>query len=85
MRTAATGFCLGYLLIALLIAPSLMWVLGVAPSYAAGVTLVLDRSGVLEPLQQAARQTEEFRDHVVLIADDYLSRRIIPHALAPRD
>ena len=83
MRTAATGFCLGYLLIALLIAPSLMYVLGVASSYPAGVTMVLDRSGILEPLQRAARQTEEFRDHVMWIADDYLSRRIVPHILAP--
>ena len=85
MRTAAVGFCLGYLAVALLVAPSLLRILGVVPSYPAGIVMVLDRTGVLEPLQQAARQTEEFRDHIMWLADDYLSHRIIPHILSSQN
>ncbi len=59
MRTAAAGFVLGYLVIALLIAPTLLCALGAAPSYPDGVAMVLNRSGVLEPLQRGAKQAVE--------------------------
>src|SRR5262249_54572860 len=85
MRTATAGFFVGYLAITLLIAPSLLCALGVARNYPVGVVMVLDRTGVLEPLQRVARQTEEFRDHVMWMADDYLSHRIIPHILTGQD
>jgi hypothetical protein len=48
MRTVATGFFLGYLVVAFLIAPPLLWVLHMTPDYVSGVVLVLDRSGVLK-------------------------------------
>jgi hypothetical protein len=84
MRTAATGFVLGYLVIALLIAPSLLCVLGGAPSYPVGVAMVLNRSGVLEPLQRGARQAVEIRDHVMSVVDDYLSQQMFPRSLSPQ-
>ena len=85
MRTAAAGFVLGYLVIALLIAPSLLCALGAAPSYPVGVAMVLNRSGVLEPLQRGARQAVEIRDHVMSVVDDYLSQRMFPRSLSPQD
>jgi hypothetical protein len=85
MRTAAAGFVLGYLVIALLIAPSLLCALGAAPSYPDGVAMVLNRSGVLEPLQRGAKQAVEIRDHVMSVVDDYLSHRLLPRSRSPQD
>lgn len=76
MRTAATGFFLGYFVIAILIAPSLLWVLHVTPDYASGVIVVLDRTGVLGPVQKGAQQVVDLRDRVRAEFATYVERAI---------
>jgi hypothetical protein len=64
MRTVATGFVLGYFVIAILFVPAVMWGLQMTPTYTSGVLVVLDRTGVLGPVEDAAQQVVELRDRM---------------------
>lgn len=64
MRTAATGFFLGYLAVGLLIAPVVLCALQVTPNYASGVAMVLDREGVSATVDRTAQQLVELRDRM---------------------
>ena len=66
MRTTAAGFILGYLVVGIVLAPSLLWAMRVTPSYLSGVAMVLDRSGVSGTAAQTAHQLLELRNRVML-------------------
>ena len=85
MRTTATGFILGYAVIAFVIAPSLLYASGAAPNYGRGVVMVLDRTGMLELSRRGARQAVEFRDHAMQLLDSFLDRRVVPYLLPVED
>jgi hypothetical protein len=85
MRTAATGFFLGYVVVALLIAPTLLCAFGATSDYSAAVVTVLSRTGVLEATRRGAREAVEIRDHVELVVNDFLDRRIGPHLTPSQD
>jgi hypothetical protein len=76
MRTALLGFLLGYLLTSLLVVPSLLWAAHAVPSYGRGVTVVLDRTGVLDGAQQAYDAAGEARDLLLQDIQDYVERRL---------
>ena len=81
MRSAATGFILGYVVIAFLIAPLIVYASGAAHDYTDGVVIVLDRTGMTEAWQRGARQAVEFRDHAMRALDDFLDRQVMPLVL----
>ena len=85
MRNAATGFILGYAVVALLIAPMLVWTCGVARSYADGVGIVLNRMDMLRPLQRGVRQAVEFGDHTMSVVDDFLNRQVVQYLRPQRN
>lgn len=76
MRTVATGFVLGYFLVAILIVPSLLWGLQMTPTYTGGVLMVLDRTGVLGPAEDIAQQVVDLRDRVRAEVVAYVERAI---------
>ena len=65
MRKLAAGFVFGYLTIALLVVPAVLWGFQVTPSYAGGVAMVLDRSGVLAPIKANVDQAAQVRDELL--------------------
>ncbi len=79
MRTVATGFLLGYLTISLLIAPTMLWALDVAPTYSKGVVMVLDRSGVLGPMRDAVDRAVVARDNVMALVGNYVANKFSQH------
>ncbi|MEJ0018574.1 MAG: hypothetical protein WDN25_18845 [Acetobacteraceae bacterium] len=80
MRTIFGGFILGYLMIALVIAPAVMCALNVTPSYRTGVVTVLERSGVLQPVRDSAREAAQFRDRMLTRLSDFVDSKLTPHA-----
>jgi hypothetical protein len=76
MRTALLGFFLGYLLTTLLVLPSLLWGVQAVPSYGQGVTVVLDRTGVLDGAQHAYAAASEARDLLLQDVQDYVESRL---------
>jgi len=81
MRTAATGFLLGYLTIALLIAPALLCALEVSPTYSDGVTTVLSRTGVLKVMHRYGNEAETMRDQAARSVSHYVASKLWPHEL----
>jgi hypothetical protein len=87
MCKAVAGFILGYLAVALLVAPTALWVLHVTPSYASGVVVVLDRTGVLAPTKSTIDQATETRDRLLPQLAGYVSSKLwqgLPEMSVPR-
>ncbi|HEX3399749.1 MAG TPA: hypothetical protein VHT74_05430 [Acetobacteraceae bacterium] len=80
MRSVAAGFALGYLVIAFLLAPAMLWAFKVTPSYTGGVVMVLDRSGILIPLKNQVDQATQIRDRALGQLADYLDDRLFARA-----
>jgi hypothetical protein len=76
MRNAAAGFVLGYLVIALLIAPPVLWATQATRSYGDGVVLVLTRTGVLGSMKNVIDQATEFRDRMLTELADYMNNTL---------
>jgi hypothetical protein len=76
MRTAATGFLLGYLTIALVIAPALLCALDITPSYSDGVRVVLNRTGVSPAIQRYGTDAEDLRDRFAERIARYVASRL---------
>lgn len=76
MRTVATGFVLGYFVIAILIVPALMWGLQMTPTYTSGILVVLDRTGVLGPVEDTAQQVVDLRDRMRAELTAYVEKAI---------
>lgn len=76
MRNAAAGFLLGYLVVALMIAPSVLWATQVTHSYGDGVVLVLNRTGVLGQMKRAVDQATDFRDRMLTGLADYINSKL---------
>jgi hypothetical protein len=79
MRRAISGFACGYLMVALVVIPAMMLAFGRTASYGEGVTLVLNRSGVLERVRQGARDIAETRDRLLGELADYVDTKLSPH------
>lgn len=84
MRTTATGFLLGYAAVALLIAPAVLCVLGVTPSYTGGIVMAMKRMDVVGLSERPAQQAFGFLDHAMWAADDFLRHQLGP-SLPSRD
>jgi hypothetical protein len=84
MRNTATGFLLGYAAVGLLIAPALLCVLGVTPSYTGGIEMAIKRMDVVGAPERPLQQAFEFLDHAMWAADDFLRREVGPY-LPSRD
>lgn len=76
MRAAAAGFLLGYLTIALVIAPALLCALDVTPSYSNGVRIVLDRTGVSPVIQRYGADAENLRDRFAQQVARYVASKL---------
>jgi hypothetical protein len=66
-------------MVALVVIPAMMLALGRTASYGEGVTLVLNRSGVLERVRAGARDVAETRDRLLGELADYLDTKLSPH------
>jgi len=78
VRTAVTGFFLGYVTIALLIAPMALWALEITPSYAGGVVMVIERYGVLAPIQSGIQQLEQTSRRLTQRLELYIADTLEP-------
>ena len=78
MHRAISGFICGYLMIALVVMPAIMLALGRTASYGEGVTVLLDRSGVIERVRQGAHDVAETRDRLLGKLADYLDTKLSP-------
>jgi hypothetical protein len=76
MRTVATGFVLGYFVIAILVVPALLWGLQMTPTYSSGILVVLDRTGVLGPVEDTAKQVVDLRDRMRAELTAYVEKAI---------
>jgi hypothetical protein len=76
MQKVLAGFALGYLLIAFLAVPTTLWAFEVTPSYAGGVVMVLDRSGVLAPVQSQVVQAVATRIRLLHQLGDYIDSKL---------
>ena len=82
MRTAASGFFLGYLTVLIVLTPALLWALDVAPSYPRALTLTLERAGVIGASQRYAREAGEFRDRLMWQLSRFVADKISAHSSA---
>ncbi len=78
MRTAASGFILGFAVISFLIVPLILYASGAARDYTGGLVIVMDQTGMLGLLQRGARQSVEFYDHAMWALNDFLNREVVP-------
>ncbi len=76
MQKIFAGFTLGYLLVAFLAVPTTLWAIQVAPSYAGGVMIMLDRTGVLAPVQGQVEQAVTTRDKLLNRLADYIDNKL---------
>jgi len=72
MRKIALGLAIGYILVA----PGILWTIGDVPNYGAGLTMVLDRSGVLVPAKDTALQISQYRNRKARQVKEYLTAKI---------
>lgn len=63
-------------MIAILIVPSLMWALQMTPNSTSGMLVVLDRIGVLGPVEKSAQQVVDLRDRMRAELATYVERAI---------
>jgi hypothetical protein len=80
MQKVFAGFTLGYLLVAFLAVPTTLWAFQVTQSYSGGVVMVLDRSGVLAPVQSHVEQAVATRDKMLNRLGNYIDSKLF----APR-
>ena len=78
MRQMASGFALGSASIALLFLPLLMVAVNQAPDYSTALQTVIQRSGITEPLLEAAAQVEQYRDNLMHPYNHYIRRGLFP-------
>jgi hypothetical protein len=78
MRSVFASFALGYLSIALLAVPMALWAFQATPSYVGGVTMVLDRSGLIMPIRSQVEQAVRTRDKLMDELGDYLGNKFFP-------
>jgi hypothetical protein len=78
MRSVFASFTLGYLSIALLAVPMTLWAFQATPSYVGGVTMVLDRSGLIMPIRSQVEQAVRMRDKLMDELGDYLGNKFFP-------
>jgi hypothetical protein len=78
MRSVFASFTLGYLSIALLAVPMTLWAFQATPSYVGGVTMVLDRSGLIMPIRSQVEQAVRTRDKLMDELGDYLGNKFFP-------
>ena len=79
MRRAITGFACGYLMVAFVVMPGIMLAFGRTATYGEGVTLVLNRSGMLDRVREGARDVAETRDRLLRELADYIETKLSPH------
>ena len=79
MRQIASGFAVGSFSITVLVIPFLMIGLGIVPSYGAALERLVDRSGIVEPLQAASVQVEQYRYQLMHPLTDYIGHHLFPH------
>jgi hypothetical protein len=78
MRSVFASFTLGYLSIALLAVPMTLWAFQATPSYVGGVTMVLDRSGLIMPIRSQVEQAVRMRNKLMDELGDYLGNKFFP-------
>ena len=66
-------------MVALVVMPGIMLAWGRTASYGEGVTLVLNRSGVLDRVRQGAHDVVETRDRLLGELADYLDTKLSLH------
>jgi hypothetical protein len=79
MRTIATGFLLGYVVVGLLIAPSLLWAMRVTPDYSTGVAMVLERTGVSGAIDLAGQELVVLQNQISEQVAADLDRLMLRH------
>ena len=75
MRNVVAGFFLGYLVVALMIAPSVLWATQATHGYGDSVVLVLNRTGVLRPIKSTIDQATELRDRMLTELVNYINSK----------
>jgi hypothetical protein len=78
MRQMASGFALGSLSITLLFIPFMMVALNASPDYTSAVETVIVRSGIVQPLVEAAAQVNALRDDLMRPYTAYISHGLFP-------
>ena len=78
MRNLAAGFALGYLMIAFVITPTMLWAMQMTPSYAGGVVMVLDRSGIPTPIKTQIEHAMQARDRMLNEVASSLANKMFP-------
>ena len=66
-------------MVGLVVMPAMMLAFSRTASYGEGVTLVLNRAGVLERVRQCARDVAETRDRLLGELADYLDTKLSSH------